>query len=43
MTLEGSVARDLSSHANRKPAPSHIFMSALFHKSEMIQEYTCSD
>ena len=41
MTLKGSVAEYLSHMENRKPAASHIFMSALFQKRKMIHE--CSD
>ena len=37
---EGSVTEDLSHMENRKPATSHIFMSALFHKRKMTEEYS---
>lgn len=40
MMLEGSAAEDLSRMQNRKPAVSHIFMRALFHKRKVIQEYS---
>ena len=39
MTLEGSVEEYLSRMQNRKPAASQIFISSLFHKIGMIQEY----
>lgn len=38
--LEGSVTEDLSHMENRKPATSHIFMGALFHKRKMTEEYS---
>ena len=40
MTLEGSVAEDLSHRQNRKPVASHILIRSLFHKRKMIQEYS---
>ena len=41
MTLEGTsiVAKYLSHMQNRKPAASHILMTALSHKRKMTQEY----
>ena len=39
MTLKGCVAEYLSHMQNRKPAETHISMSTLCHKREMIQEY----
>ena len=35
MMLKGSVAEYLSHMENRKPAASHIFMSALFQKRKI--------
>lgn len=37
--LEGGVAKDSSCMQNRKSATSDTFMSTLFHKRQMIQEY----
>ena len=39
MTTECSVAEYLSHLQNRKPVAFHIFMSTLFHKRNVIQEY----
>ena len=39
MMLKGSVAEYLSHMRKGKPAVSHIFMSTLFHKREMFQNY----
>ena len=39
MMLEDIVAEDLSRMQNRKPAVSHKFMRATFHKRKKIREY----
>ena len=39
MTTECSVTEYLSHLQNREPVAFHIFMSTLFHKRNVIQEY----
>ena len=39
MMLEGECYGIFFSRENRKPAAYHIFMSTLFHKTKVMQEY----